>query len=703
MPIDLFLKKLIIALAFIAVLTPLFFLLPASVYFPYIITKIIWFRILIGLMILLYLPLAWLYPQYRPRLNWLMISILVFGLMVTLSGIFGIDWFRSFWSNNERMEGILGIWHYIFFFIIIYSVIKEKDVWFKLLKTSILASLINGTFGLLSLINVLPAKYGDIGGRLAGLTGNPSFLAVYLLFNVFLALYFFFLYFKEKRSKAGWWLLAFAYGSLMIFLTACRGVIIGWFFGLFLIWLWALISQKKAKTRIILISLLISFLGAGVLFVFLGNNYTIARLKSLGLKDPTVQTRLFAAKISFKAWLDKPLFGWGQENFDAVYPLYYDPEVNKYANEFMFDRPHNKLLELLATNGLFGFLSYFWLWLSIIFVLISVKKKISALPFAALIAGLGGYFIQNIFLFDVHDSYLTFFLILGFLNYLTITEPEKKEIKKQKEIQSESKARPPFYIFYSVFIFIALIAIYQLNIKPYRASQKLVSAVIDFNLGQYEEAYQAANQLFQEKTLVNEEAISALGGSLLNQQAKIPPDLKTKFFELLNKEADEILKRDPYRLKMYFSKIQINFAFNNDLNHLQEAEKTGEKMFALFKNFNYSRSYYLKTLLANQKYKEVLMIADESIKMTPKIAEFYYFKAKALYQLNQKEEAIETLSEMLEPEVYLDATVLRATLVYFEEVKAYDKVLKVYQKLLMINPNDQEILKKEEEIKKLLK
>jgi len=109
-------------------------------------------------------------------------------LAFSLSAIFGVDGYNSFWSGNERMMGIISWLAFLGFYIVLissFAIDKNKERIFKYL------TLIGA--GIVSISAILGYFDGFLleslkGARLTGLAGNPAYLAVYMLFASFLAL-----------------------------------------------------------------------------------------------------------------------------------------------------------------------------------------------------------------------------------------------------------------------------------------------------------------------------------------------------------------------------------------------------------------------------------------------------------------------------------------------------------------------------------
>ncbi|MEK7164623.1 MAG: hypothetical protein AAB779_01620, partial [Patescibacteria group bacterium] len=102
------------------------------------------------------------------------------------------------------------------------------------------------------------------------------------------------------------------------------------------------------------------------------------------------------------------------KNFD---PRFY----TLVGNETWWDRAHNMALEVLATMGIIGFLSYLSIGLAVLYSLWRLGKSDSEARVEALLwAGFfAAYFIQNLFVFDSTTSYLMLSLALAYIVWRT--------------------------------------------------------------------------------------------------------------------------------------------------------------------------------------------------------------------------------------------------------------------------------------------
>jgi hypothetical protein len=102
------LKTILFYLTIVALLTPFF--VDIQSYFPFIIGKATAFRIIVGLMLLIWS--LWMFGSRHSEkkfifsANSLIKAVILFGVIVFISALFGVNFYYSFFSGNERMEGV---------------------------------------------------------------------------------------------------------------------------------------------------------------------------------------------------------------------------------------------------------------------------------------------------------------------------------------------------------------------------------------------------------------------------------------------------------------------------------------------------------------------------------------------------------------------------------------------------------------------
>ncbi len=132
------LKSLLFYLALACLLTP--FLFQTATYFPFITLKTTVFRFIVEIMLIVWLIRLSLSQQPTCQLTPLIKNVLIYGLVIFISALLGANFWWSFFSSNERMEGIFGVWHFILFFLILATTFDWSELK-NLLKYQVYISL----------------------------------------------------------------------------------------------------------------------------------------------------------------------------------------------------------------------------------------------------------------------------------------------------------------------------------------------------------------------------------------------------------------------------------------------------------------------------------------------------------------------------------------------------------------------------------
>ncbi|RJO60150.1 hypothetical protein C4544_06030 [candidate division WS5 bacterium] len=390
--------------------------------FPYITGKNFAFRIMVELAAALWLGLISTNKEYRLRSSPITLSILFFTFIVGLADIFGVNPYKSFWSNYERMEGYITILHLALYFMIVTSVIKTRKEWTILLNIFVIVSFLVGIFALTAPLQAPnSSKFSlEYGFRVYGTIGNPPFLASYLLLSVYAGL----ILIVNTRSRyiKFIYLLPIIVSSVTIYFSASRGAILASFIGVIALSLFYMIERsgmskvKNLRKAVLSVGFILIVLSGA--FLTLRNTDLIKRDVVLSrfvniLSDTSVQTRFNAWKLAWEGFKERPVLGWGQENFIGVYTVAPIPLAEE---QLWVDRAHNIILDWLVSAGILGLFSYIAIFGTSFYVISRAYKKRSVSKNEAFIisTAFGVYFIQNVFMFDTINTYLIFFTFLAY-------------------------------------------------------------------------------------------------------------------------------------------------------------------------------------------------------------------------------------------------------------------------------------------------
>jgi len=468
-----YLSKTIKSGLYLTLFLPLLF--TSFTYFPWNFGKTIIFQIVVEILLFLYLIGLAINRDDRMAkpMNWLNWSLIIFFFIITVTAFTGVNVSNSFWGNQARANGIFTWLHFGVWYFLLVRYFPEKKDWIRLFSLSVgVALLVSGTVFFQH--NLPMAWQTDAGG---GIIGNRAFAAAYLLVAFGLAL-------ALASSLAGsrrWWSLASASVLLAaIFWTGNRGVIIGLIAGIFSGLIAAVFMVKNKKIR----RLSVVVLSFGLIAI--GSLSALAATKTLPVYFPrlaeaininsltsgTGETRLMAWQIAWQGIKERPFTGWGWGNYDVTFNKYFNPHFLKYDfTETVWDKPHNWLLEVANSSGVFGLVSYLGIFGIVGYYLIRKKGEqnfpASPITGSILFGALAAYLVTDLFLFETNNALLLFFLLLAFI--------AGEYIPRQAHALHPiwSSARRFFWIPYAIFVPVSLFAF---NYVPLKASYYLSQA-----------------------------------------------------------------------------------------------------------------------------------------------------------------------------------------------------------------------------------
>jgi len=537
----------------IFILPVLSLIVASSLFFPFITGKNFFFRIAVEILFFFWVFVACFDKNYRPRKSPILIALASTLFFLTLATIFSANPYHSFWSNFERMEGLISHIHLFLYFLILTNVFNPpaggKRGWKWFFTDLIAVSFILVIYGFLQFFGVVAAGQG--GARLDATFGNSTYFAIFLIFHLFL-IALFFSKTKNQGIRLGLALL-FALELILVFMTATRGAILGIVGGAAAFAVIMAILTSNRKIRYGALSLFAFLTLLIVLFLlfrhsaFIEKNYVFSRLANISITEATTESRLTIWQMSFKGFLERPFLGWGPENFNLVFNKYFEP--NLFISESWFDRAHDIVFDWLISAGILGFLAYWSVWGAAIFVVIKAykKKQFTSVETGLFFALFIAYAFHNIFVFDNLTSYFLFFSILGYLHF--------KYIQTHSEIESEKLLKPQdarnigigCYLLITLVFIAVVFSLYFANMKPILAGRQLLATLgemgvkgadVDFMLNEFD-------KVFAYKTFGTGEAREQLGSyaerivAVSNIASQDKTKAITKAIEEMKKQVQE--------------------------------------------------------------------------------------------------------------------------------------------------------------------
>lgn len=630
-------------------------LVTSSMFFPYITGKNFAFRIITEIIFALWLILIWNQPNYRPKKSLILWSVLAWLGVVTLATVFSENPFRSFWSNFERMEGLITYIHLAMYFLVAGTILSSAKLWHWLFNINLVTVLILFFAGLTQHLNQL--KQGSFS-RIDATLGNPAYLGLYMLLMAFFTVFAIYKIWDNKvlRWTYGLFLLGEIY---IIYYTATRGALIGLVGGIFLI---ALILAWRSSGLIRKVSLGI-VIGVVVLAgafwslrqtELVKTSPVLSRFANISLTEQTTQSRLLIWRMSWEGFKEHPILGWGPENYNLVFNKYYNPLM--WSNEPWFDRSHNIIFDWLINAGLLGLLTYLALFATALYVIWRkevVGKDGEEMPLVgrALLTGLlAAYLINNFFVFDNIVSYIIFFTLLAYLYHIEVKGGTIVQVKKTVSENRELVG----YIIYTTVVVACVFSLYYFNFSNISTNRSLIRALSV--QGNYQKdpralkiAYDSFNEILGKNSLGASEAreqlmqysLGLVSRSDIPYNPNDPNDMKISFLKLADAELKHQLEMTPndarYQL-FYGSFLAALRQFDAALVYLNKAhELSPGKQSILFQIGS--------VLLAKKDYKNALAVFKQAYESEPNYEEARKLYALAALYAGEKDLAAKLLVE----------------------------------------------------------
>ncbi|MBI4435310.1 O-antigen ligase family protein [Candidatus Uhrbacteria bacterium] len=443
---------------YVLMLTPLVFW--PSFYYFLVSSKMV-FVLAASQVLLVGLVWLWLaHKGWRPKGSWVLMSVLVYALVVTLASVFGVNPLVSFWGSPEREVNTIVLLHLAVVFLAMVSVLRTKQDWHRLFFVSVLVAVaVTAVFFYTSLMRESVPWYAMTHG--GSTIGNSSFYGTYLIFHIFfaaiLALH------AQTRSRKYWMYAIVAFLVLALLMTEAQAAVLALEGGAVLFLGLVLLFRNRSRVqRAAGLCLLVGlFLIASYVAVSLFFPQSPVRQFVV---ERSGNTRFILWEIAWEGFQDRPLLGWGPENFSSMFQTYYRPELGSQASggEIWFDRAHNKILDVLAETGVLGLLAYVSILLAALWGIRQAVggKRLSTTEASLLVALLAANFVQSLMVFDTLTSYLSWFAVLGYIH----TRQE------ERSIPSASRVSPQGMSAFVVLLMTTSVLFYFVTLLPARSS-----------------------------------------------------------------------------------------------------------------------------------------------------------------------------------------------------------------------------------------
>lgn len=667
-------------------------------FFPFITGKAFAFRIIVEIVFALWLVLvlrergtgvAGSDQSVAPKVNWLTVSVTAFALIALLADLLGVNPLRSIWSNFERMEGWVTIVHLWAYFIVLSSIVGSgegaKRNWNHIFTVTLIAGSITALYGLFQYFGWAATHQGAT--RVDASLGNSAYMAAYMLINAFLAGYMAVTHATKKYLFHPYCILA-VFFSFILFQTATRGSILGWFGAIVLsaliyaIWGRAEKGQSD-KTRLIAGGVIALFIILATIFYFnrdaqwIMKHPVLSRIATISWTESKTQARGYIWPMAVKSVFESPktaIIGIGQENFNYIFNSHYNPKM--WSQEQWFDRAHSVFLDWLVAGGLLGLVSY--LALFVIAILYIVKSSLTMGQKSLLIGLLAGYAVHNVFVFDNQTSYVMFFMVLAFVHGLSRKAP-RVLLSGNGVPLTENAVTVRDYVFVPAIVLLALASLYFVNVRVIQANTRLITAIrMCSGAGAPSpEYFRDALRLgsYTSEQEIREQLVSCVQNVV---RSDLPVAEKQAFLALADEEIARQIKATPLDARAYI----LAGSMYDSIGDFATAQPLLEKARELSPTKQTIAFEVITNYLNTNKSKEAIELAKTTYESAPEyeLAKIAY--AASLIYGGEEASAQELLKDT--PHLLYDPRIINI----YAMKKNYPKVIELYTKLIAADPGN---------------
>jgi len=611
-----------------------------------------------------------------PRLSGLLRTNKIFWAMTGLLGafflstIFSVDSYFSLWGSPWRGGGFVTFAFYFAFVVLTFITLQKParqnvnalggEDWQKIWDFSIVIGILISFIAIAQYFSLFSKVFMPMESRPASALGNPILLAIYILLLFFITLSFLIrqsLDSNQNKLKKIFYGFAILIYLSTIFISGTRAVWLGIFIGLLYFLLFYPTNHTQGSkmpirqnflnlSKIIAILFIVVILGiVSYINLFpsrteeLQDNRTLQMFENrLSIKNALNDERYKGWQVALQAIQDKPILGWGIENFAIGFDKYYDA---KLIYSLWWDKAHNIILDIGAQAGVVGIIAYLSLFVILFWQLQKLKHTDSyrletdsnryGLISHGLQTTLIGYFIANLFSFDCFGTYLIFFFIVAYTLHLTT---QKTNYSLQTTHNKLNK--PILVLSFCVLIFF----LWQYNILPFYINYQINIAdalaknkYCDLALSKMDNALKHKSFL-DSYTRLKYVEITKICQDFYPE--KITDYIK-KDYELLQ----EAVKIQPLYTRYWISLGQ----FASNLKEYDKANKYFNKALELAPGHKEILQYKLDTSIALQNYNELISIFQYLIEKNPNNFQYhaslaYAYKLTGNYELARKEAMI---------------------------------------------------------------
>ncbi len=567
----------------------------------------------------------------------LLLPLFLYTLSLTISAYNGVDPATSFFSTVETGTGLVVFYHIVLLVCIITSLIRvqQKELVRRIFQATFFASIVlaiatffTGPNGLFDINSEMLNK--SSGGAMMGNSLLVGAYGIFCFFFTFQLIKKEILLWKKIVYMAGLALIAFCPIYFNVALFKGKALSSGYLF----------IGEARIATVSLIVGLLIS------LFVYfaLASKKTIKVIGGIGLGlivivgimgfqqiiSPQTNARAFFVEQSgnritdwqeaLKGIKERPLLGWGAENYHVVHQKYFNPIVFNpgHGNEGWALHPHNSTLEILVNGGcVAGF--FYLVLLGVLFwgtYRLYCRNILDKQSFALMIGLYIAFILQQQMIYDSITSFTIFFSLFAIIAGLYDVNNDYKQVYPYVSSWLYSMA---------TIISIGMIPLWiYASYLPARKMEEiyvLSMTASDQRASMYEHAFHSPGSyaISTDVEFFTDSLFFAYDAQ--KEQLKIDPlyqRVASAELSALIKAVDPILQHNPYDYHLALTMVQLEnleYYLTGNVTELANADRYAMQAFSLSVTDPDIYVSYAQTLVYENKIAEAKALLDKAIQI----------------------------------------------------------------------------------------
>lgn len=397
-------------------------LAPGSLLFFHTSTKVFLLRAVAFLALGLATPLLLAWGARRLASPWVLAAVAAQAVTFVVCAIFALDPRRSWWDDPSRLMGVETVAALVALFLAAAASARTWPQWRPILWTWLAAGIVQAAWAAGQAAGWVDAL-SVYAGRAGGALGNPVYLAGY---GALTALVGVLVLVHEKarlpRAVAG---AAAASGALCVVLSGTRGGLAALIAGAVAAFVTHIGVREGARppgrwVRGAFAALAIVCAGTWAArdTAVVRALPLVGRIAGLRTDRGSVAVRMASWRVALDSGAERPVTGWGPNNFYHAFNRHYPPEIAYVSPKSqVVDNAHSGPLNAFAERGVAGLLSHLLWILAPWLALFSALRRRTIRP-AVAAAGAGvaaAYGVHGLFAFDDVATSIAYTTFLAFV------------------------------------------------------------------------------------------------------------------------------------------------------------------------------------------------------------------------------------------------------------------------------------------------